>query len=723
MKRYRAFIPALLVLLLPWQALGSVFQGSAEDLLPPDEAFPLVARTVDSEQVLVLIEAMPGYYLYRDKLRVEPLSPGLSLGVADIPRGEIKEDEFFGRTEILRGLTEIRVPFQAGQGATEIDLRVQSQGCADVGICYPPQVRTLTVALSGKAPLLPRIPDPPFLVTLEPLSYENVLVRWEIRPGHYLYRDSLRFDLRRSRGNGLGPPALPSASDVLKGRDVYREKVEVILPIRRAADAAEHMTLALSWQGGQDVEGDQPSVDQEIEFELIPERIAPTESYSLDDLEGRSEQDEIARRLADGNTVLTVAAFFGFGLLLALTPCVFPMVPILSGLIVGQGKRLTTGRAFALSTVYVLAMSVAFTAAGVMVGLTGENVQALLQNPWVIGLFASIFVLLAASMFGLYEIRIPATFQTRLAALGDKSPRGTLTGAAAMGLVSALIVSPCVTAPLVGALIYIAQTGDALLGGLALFALSLGMGAPLIAFGTSAGRLLPKAGPWMDTVKAVSGLIMLGVAVWMLERVVPPAVALALWGLLLLFAGIWFGAFDALKPESAAWQRLRKGGALVIALWGVLALIGAAGGGRDLTQPLKGIAFMSGESVASPTESALPFRDIKGVDGLRSALAELDGRPAMLDVYADWCISCKELESYTFTDPAVQAVLADGVMLRADVTKNDTADRELLTRLGLFGPPAILFYAPDGTERSGFRLVGFVPADRFAPHATAAFGG
>lgn len=717
-SRFSVFF--LLAILFLWQAVAHSFEGEAAGLLPPDKAFQLTAAS-DENHITVLIEAAPGYYLYRDKLRVEPLTPGLTLGAADTPRGEIKEDEFFGKSEILRGLAEIRIPYQAVEGATTVELRVHSQGCADAGICYPPQARTVTVALADMAG--PPTPDPAFLVTLEPLSFEAVLVRWEIAPGHYLLKDSLRFGLEHSPGNDLGPPVLPHTDDRVGGRDVYRGEVGVKLPIRRSATAGENLTLVLSWMGGSDTAGDLLPVSQKIEFELIPERIAPTESETPVAPTGLAEQDAIAHRLASGNPVLVVAAFFGFGLLLALTPCVFPMVPILSGLIVGQGRQLTTARAFTLSLVYVLAMSAAFTVAGIVVGLTGQNVQALLQHPWVIGLVALIFALLAASMFGLYEIRVPATLQTRLATLGDRSPRGTLTGAAVMGLLSALIVSPCVTAPLVGALLYIAHTGDAWLGGFALFALGMGMGAPLVAFGTSAGRLLPKAGRWMDSVKAVSGFIMLGIAVWMLERILPPAITLALWGLLLLFAGVWFGAFDALRAEPTAWHRLRKGLALVIALWGAAALVGAAAGGRDLLQPLKGIGFTGDDTVANPTGSALPFRAIKGVAGLETALAELEGRPAMLDVYADWCVSCKELESYTFTAPAVRAALAGAVLLRADVTKNDEADRELLAKLGLFGPPAILFYGRDGAERSDYRLVGFAPAERFAPHATAAFGG
>jgi thiol:disulfide interchange protein DsbD len=412
-------------------------------------------------------------------------------------------------------------------------------------------------------------------------------------------------------------------------------------------------------------------------------------------------------------------AFFGLGLLLTFTPCVLPMIPILSSIIVGQGDRLTTRRAFGLSLTYVLAMSATYTAAGIAAGLSGANLQAAFQNPWVLGTFSTVFVLLALSMFGLYDLQIPVRLQQRLVALSNRQQGGTYAGVGVMGFLSALIVGPCVAAPLAGALIYIARTGDALLGGAALFALSLGMGAPVLAIGTSAGRWVPKAGPWMATVKSVFGVVLLGVAIYLLERLVPGWVSLLLWAA--LFIGVAANLVMRSNPDARpnAWSRFGKGFGAVSLTYGVLLLMGAASGGDDPFRPLERLR-------ADPTGERAPleFKAVKGIDGLQSELlrASSEGRPVMLDFYADWCVSCKELERYTFSDPAVKSVLAKAVLLRTDVTANDAEDQALLERFGLFGPPAILFFGPEGTERPRFRVVGFMEAAAFRAQAERGLG-
>jgi thiol:disulfide interchange protein DsbD len=366
----------------------------------------------------------------------------------------------------------------------------------------------------------------------------------------------------------------------------------------------------------------------------------------------------------------------------------------------------------------VLAMALTYTVAGVVAGLFGENLQAAFQNPWILSAFAAVFVLLSLSMFGFYDLQMPAFIQSRLTAISNRQQGGNLAGVAIMGFLSALIVGPCVAAPLMGALIYIGQTGDAVLGGMALFALSMGMGAPLVAIGTGAGKLLPKAGPWMDRIKAVFGVALLAVAIWMLERILPAQITLALWAALLILCSIYLRALDGLPVEASGWTRLWKGVGVVSLVYGILLLIGAAGGARDPLQPLQGV--MAGQSgTAHLAEQAhLPFVKIKTIDDLERELASArqQSRGVMVDFYADWCISCKEMEKYTFAKAEVQQALSGMVLLQADVTANDDADKALLKRFNLIGPPSILFFDTSGQERPEYALVGFKPADEFVSH-------
>jgi len=393
------------------------------------------------------------------------------------------------------------------------------------------------------------------------------------------------------------------------------------------------------------------------------------------------------------------------------------MIPILSSIIVGQGTSITTRRAFTLSLVYVLAMALTYTVAGVVAGLFGANLQATFQNPWILGAFAAVFVALALSMFGFFELQLPSSLQSRITALSNRQQGGNLTGVAVMGLLSALIVGPCVAPPLMGALIYIGQTGDAMLGGAALFALSLGMGAPLLAVGVSAGKFLPRAGGWMDTVKAVFGVLMLAVAVWMLERILPAAVTMVLWALLFIVPAVYMGALDPIAKKGG-WQKLWKGLGVVLLVYGALLLIGTASGGRDPLAPLDHLRFAGGGTAA---QAHLQFKTIKTAADLDRELAAAGGRPVLLDFYADWCVSCKEFEKYTFSDPDVIAALQGTVLLQADVTANDDADQALLRRFGLIGPPAILFFDTAGEERKNYRVVGFMKPEQFRPQVEAAF--
>lgn len=575
--------------------------GKSEPVfLEPDRAFVFSADAAGDGAISARWEIADGYYLYRDKFsfRLVESPAGMTLGAAEFPPGEFKEDEFFGRMEVFHDPVQARLPvIRQGAAPAAVTLEVGYQGCADQGFCYPPMKRTVSLEL----------------------------------------------------------PAAGAAA------------VTGVPPATGAGDTAD----------------------------------APL-------------QDRIARSLAEGNLWLNLAGFFGFGLLLAFTPCVLPMVPILSSLIIGQRTQVTTRRAFLLSLSYVLAMALTYTLAGVAAGLFGSNLQAAFQNPWILGGISLVFVLLALAMFDVYQLQLPAAWQARLGEFSNRQSAGTYLGAAVMGFLSALVVGPCVAAPLAGILLYIGMSGDALLGGVSLFALSLGMGLPLLVIGTSAGKFLPKAGAWMTAVKAIFGVLMLAVAVWFLDRIVPPQLSMFLWAGLLIGTAVYLGAFDRMEQGIQGWRRFWKGMGLIVFIYGVLLIIGAAGGGNDPLRPLQGIPLAGGRAI--PAEAALEFTPVKGVEGLRQAMAGAAGRPVMLDFYADWCVDCKIMERRTFVDPGVRGALAGVVLLRADVTANDGIDQELLRQLGLFGPPAILFFDADGAELRPFRVIGYTGPEAFARH-------
>ena len=585
--------------------------NNEDEFLDPDVAFQVSAEQADANTIATNWYVEDGYYLYKDKISIAPVDDTqISLGTMQLPEGEEKVDEYFGKIVSIDHSFQAMVPIQQlSSSMGNVELLVKYQGCAKAGLCYPPITKTLKV------------------------------------------------DLNNSGSAG-------------------------------ASNTSVSNTITTS---------------------------------SNNTANFQSEQDRIASTLASGKLWFTVISFFGLGLLLAFTPCVFPMIPILSSIIVGQGDNISTSKAFTLSLVYVLAMAVTYTIAGVIVGLSGENIQIWFQNPWVLSVFAGIFVLLSLAMFGFYELQMPNSVQSKLNAISSSQQQGSYVGAGIMGFLSALIVGPCVTAPLIGALIYIAETGDAVIGGTALFALSMGMGAPLLAIGTSAGKILPKAGAWMDAVKAVFGVLLLALAIWMLERILPASIILLLSGALLIVSAIYMGALETIKEGASGWFRLWKGLGLISLVYGAILVIGAASGGHSLLQPLQGLSTSQIASISSDSshgEHALPFKQVKGVDELTAAIqqAASEGKPVMLDFYADWCISCKEMEAFTFSNKNVQKSLENFVFLQSDVTDNDEQDQALLKELGLFGPPAILFYDPAGNELRNYRVVGFMDAPKFASH-------
>ncbi|MFN2309177.1 MAG: protein-disulfide reductase DsbD [Gammaproteobacteria bacterium] len=766
----------------PWFALlftlfgGLALSGPAsavweeDELLEPDAAFAFSARVTGPDSLTLRWDVAEGYYLYRERIQLRSETAGIVLGEARFPAGVIKDDEFFGRVETYRGQVEIEVPLRRAAGAPEVlRLSAVSQGCADRGICYPPHTQTAELRLASAAPppatpaagggALAKIkalgqqmgqqlglngasgefldPELAFRASLSVTADGTALIaRWDIAEGYYLYRDKLRVELAEGAGVTLHAPQLPAGEikqDETFGRvEVYHNQVEARVPLSRAAGAATPLRVTLGYQGCAEAGICYPPQSTTLDLHLAAAGealAAPVAALAVGADAAPPDapltaQDRIAQRLADDHRPLVLLSFFGFGLLLAFTPCVFPMIPILSSIIIGQGPHLTTRRAFTLSLVYVLAMALTYTAVGVIAGLSGENLQAAFQNPWILSGFAAVFVLLSLSMFGFYELQLPTAWQSKLSELSNRQQGGTLVGVGIMGFLSALIVGPCVAAPLAGALIYIGQAGDPYLGGMALFALSLGMGAPLLAIGTGAGRLMPHAGGWMNTVRAVFGVLLLAVAIWMLERILPAAVSMALWAVLLITSAVYMGALERLDIDATGWHKLWKGLGLILLIQGALLLAGVAGGGQDPLQPLRGTALTGAGITATTGRAQLEFRKVKSIEDIEREvdLASTQGKAVMLDFFAEWCTDCHRMIKHTFSNAEVQAALAGSVLLKADVTANDATDKALLKHFRLLGPPAILFFGSDGQELSRHRVAGYMNAEQFAAHVNRAYG-
>lgn len=728
---------------------------SDDDLLPADEAFKPSIKLVEPGILEATWKIAEGYYLYRDKFKFSTDTSGITLQEAKLPRGEIKQDEFFGQIESLRHSVTARIPYQGD--ATSLDLLTGFQGCADIGVCYPPQKKTLTVQLAAAntAALPPSKSfdilgglrnelglgnEPELLPADEAFAFNaqiidgKVQATWQIAEDYHLYKGKIKLDIP---GVSLGQPDFPPPDFIeddpeLGKLESYRGLLTLYYPVLGELPAG-NISLKAEYQGCADLGVCYPPIRKTLQLTGstgTPTALLTTATGSSintppasPDAPPVSEQDALTAKLASGNMLLTLITFFGLGLLLALTPCVFPMIPILSGIIISSsGEKTTASKAFMLSLAYVLAMALTYTVVGVLAGLFGANLQIWFQNPWVLGTFAGVFVLLSLSMFGFYELQMPQGIQTKLTAISNRQEGGKLISAAIMGFLSALIVGPCVTAPLIAALAYIGQTGDAVLGGLALFFLSMGMGVPLLMIGASAGKLLPKAGVWMDTVKAVFGVLMLGVAIWLLERVLPTSISMALWALLLIISGIYMGVLQHLPETISGWRKLWKGFGYIAVLYGSLILIGVAGGSNNLYQPLKGLSGQANHASAGSTTQT-QFQLIKGIGGLEQALAsaQSQNKPLMLDFYADWCVACKEMEHLTFADPKVKQTLSQAILVQADVTANDSEDQALMKHFDIFGPPAILFFDNQGQERKPYRVVGFVPAEKFNNHAAKAF--
>lgn len=737
-----------LLLLVIALAAPIVHAATDDELLDPEVAFKLNVEALNANTVRAVWTPADGYYMYRDKFAFTTSTPGATLGTPKFSKGEMKNDEFFGRIEVYHHAATIDIPITGAAGKT-VELSLKGQGCNDpLGVCYPPTTRKVSVKmpagdatgkLSGLAgalglgnsgdELLP--PDQAFAFDLNTVNGNTLQGNWTIADGYYMYKDKIKFSVKSGDGLSIAGVDLPKGkvhNDEFFGKiEVYYNQLLGNIRLDRKTTEPMDAVISATYQGCSETQGVcYPPITKDIKVSLPAGQMGAPAATDMGAASAaasgqQSEQDSLAASLAGDNIWLTILTFFGLGLLLTFTPCVFPMIPIISSIIAGQGEQLTTRKAFIMSSVYVLAMALTYTVAGVVMGLVGENVQAVFQNPWVLSVFAAIFLLLSLSMFGFYELQMPTFIQSRLTEISNRQQGGTLVGVAIMGLLSALIVGPCVTAPLVGALIYIGQTGDAVLGGAALFALSMGMGVPLIIIGTSAGKILPRAGGWMDTVKAVFGVMLIGVAIWMLERIIPDAVAMGLWALLAVVSAVYMGALEPIREGLSGWHRLWKGLGVVLLIYGALMLVGVSAGGGDPLQPLRGVGFGgSGGAVPISQSHELNFKRISGLDAVERELAAAKGQPVVLDLYADWCVSCKEFEKYTFADPGVQAVLSKAVLLQADVTDNTDQNKALLKRFGLIGPPSIMFFGPDGVERKQYRVVGFMDAQQFRDHAQKA---
>ncbi|HUW51474.1 MAG TPA: protein-disulfide reductase DsbD [Sulfuricella sp.] len=767
------YLLMVVFLLLSWAA-----QAAEGDLPEPDQAFKFSARVIDDKTLEVRYQIAEGFYLYKNKFKFQAEPADVTLGAPQMPAGKIKQDEFFGKIEFYRNTLVIHLPYIRGS-TPRITLKATSQGCADIGVCYPPQIQVAKLDLPappteavGKSFILKSLnsqdeflsPDKAFNLAVKVIDKNTLLARFNIADGYYLYRDKIKFALKNGSAqidSVIMPPGDIKTDPNFGKTEVFHKSFQAVIILKRSSNDEQIISLVAGYQGcsekgvcypparkiaGLTLIGGMPTTDErfaqphaELAAQPAPlapqaavaaslashapapatKEVSPAASPTPETVASPSAQPQendssrIGALLKGGSFWLILATFFGFGLLLALTPCVFPMIPILSGIIVGQGGGLTKSRAFVMSFAYVLGMAITYAAVGVAAGMSGTLLSAALQNPWVLGGFALIFVALALSMFDMYELQMPSFIQSRFTEASNKVRGGGLIGVFVMGMLSAVIVGPCVAAPLAGALLYISQTGNVVLGGSALFFLALGMGAPLLLVGVSAGALLPRAGGWMEAVKSFFGVLLLGVAIWLISPVIPELVHMLLWAALLIVSAVYLHAIDPLPHHASGYAKLWKGVGVIALIAGVALLIGALAGGRDILQPLSGLRASPGEARAAEAAAPLKFERVKNLAELDQRVKQAKGKYVMLDFFADWCVSCKEFERFTFGDARVQAKLRDVVVLQADVTANSEEDKALLKKFGLFGPPGIIFFDKSGKELAAEHVVGYEPPEKF----------
>jgi thiol:disulfide interchange protein DsbD len=679
--------------------------------------------------------------MYQSAFGFESGNAAVVLGEPELPEGKIYTDEFLGEQTIHRGNFFIRVPYTLeGERPKAVELTIHSRGCTDGGFCYMPQEWVETVAMAKPAPQGAKLdfgslgsagqtefppPEEVFFPDLFAVDGNTVEVGIRVKPGFYLYKQKIS-------ATSLSPNAQAGQLDLPKGKlkfdeffgesEVYYDEVIGRLAIARATPEEMILELEVGYQGCAD--GGLCYLPQTTVLSVrLPEATTVSDLSQITPPDQHvSEQARLARIITESSLWVAAGVFFLAGLGLAFTPCVLPMVPILSGIIAGEGDDVSPSRGFTLALSYVMGMAIVYTGAGVAAAAAGMQLQATFNQPWILILISLLFGALALGMFGVYDLQMPSSIQTRLAAASGRQKSGTMIGAFIMGALSALVVTACVAPALIAALTVMAQSGDMLRGGAALFAMSMGMGAPLLLVGAAQGKFLPKAGPWMVAIKGAFGFMMLGLAIWMLSRILPGVVTLALWAVLTFMAGVFMGGLTSLGPEASPAQKMGKGFGFLAMIWGVMMLFGSLTGGSNPLQPLATVSFGNAGSSSVAAHEELPFQRIKTVADLdrEIAAANAAGKTAMLDFYADWCVSCKEMEAFTFTDESVQAALANTVWLQADVTANDAEDKALLDRFGVFGPPTIIFFGTNGQQRHGYEVVGYMKADAFAEHVNNA---
>lgn len=641
--------------------------AQAQDYLEPEKAFLFSAKMLNANTVAVTYTIADGYYMYKERFKFKAVNA--KLGEAKIPPGKVKFDETFQKeVESYRKKVTIEIPVEASGEFTIIST---SQGCADAGLCYPPMDSEAKLTVPKASTKAEAKPDN------KPLD-----TRSEIKPENKL--DAI---LGRVGSNSVGAANTSIAASPANGVGSTSAATSSAAAIAPTSGTATTYTV-----------NSPPPLPTAAPLISTPAATPATNPAPVVSTPPASDEvGRIASSFKSGKLWVILPVFFGFGLLLSLTPCVFPMVPILLSIIVGEGTSITRTRSMILSIAYVFGMTLVYTALGVAAGLIGEGLAASMQNPWVLGTVGLLMVILSLSMFGFYQIQVPPALQSKLSASSEKG-RGKLFGVFVMGAVSALIVGPCVGPALMGALVFIGQTQDVMLGGSALFAMGWGMGVPLLMIGSSAGFLLPRAGAWMESVTRFFGVMLLATALWLVGPVMPGAVTVLAWAVLLL----GYGAYLIWSKEG---HWMAKGFGMVFSILGALQLVGVATGGRDPLAPLG--------HVRSEAAQHIQFQRVKSVAELDTVLAQTQGRPVMLDFYADWCVSCKEMEKFTFSDPAVKSKLNKMLLLQADVTANSPEDKALLKRFQLFGPPGIIFFDKQGAEVQGRRVIGYQNSEKF----------
>ena len=726
-----AFWQLFLIVLLTScsEDISNESDNSESPLLRVEEAFKYeLAIEESSLWVRWIIE--DGYYLYKDKIKFE--SDDIDIKFFELPQGLYHEDEFFGVQQIYRNSVSFQIPYENEDNIQdEIEIKISSQGCADRGICYPPQRWSTSVEINASsANLEPKllgsisnnnetISNIPFKPYLSAIDNNTMEIAFQISPNYYLYKNKITIE-------ALNPFIKMGAVELPKGKiksdpwfgenEVYFNEVFGRISLSKDLITEENADFIIEYQGCLENEICLPPQIKKINVEFnknIYEKQSKSKPIKI------SEQSRLASLISESNLWVVVLTFYVAGLLLSFTPCVLPMIPILSGILAGEGKEISASRGFSLALCYVMGMAIVYTAAGIASASIGIQLQAFFNAPWVILLFTSLFLIFALAMFDIIKFELPVSIQTRLSDLNQKMSYGTYVGTFLIGSISSLIVTACVAPPLVASLIVISQTGDILRGGIALFVMSIGMGTPLLIIGTSAGKLLPKAGEWMTTVKNMFGFMMVGLSIYMLSRIIDSTLTLGLWGILALMIGVSMGGLSSLGLNSNYKSKIKKTIGIAIIVYGVALLLGSFSGNNNPYQPLANIRFINDQK---NIKKHLDFKRIKSIDDLNVEinLAASENKSVMLDFYADWCVSCKEMETYTFTNKKVQDALSNTILIQADVTLNDLIDQNLLKKLDVFGPPTIIFYDQRGRRQIGYEVVGYMNADNFSEHVKEA---